>query len=508
MKKIDENMHFGAHKDSMALTCEALKYYQSHKIADDNWLYEKGGIPIFIDTNVILDLYRTSIRARDQFLEFLTQNANRIYITGQVNQEYMKHRYELISEANKKAEQAKHDVEVLLIEIEKLHDIAENKLSGWRNRRDLASDFMQVNQEIDNLREYIKKNSICQEEDFKAIIQKAKNSVAADFDMVKPQLVSEEEDKVLSTLLNTHVLMTLSNEERKYIHDLYLKLWAEAQEFESNSDKRDLYAFPGRGDHNKLQEGGDPSGDLCIYHEILSFIAEHDTDAIFLTGDTRKSDWIKLNSQPYIQYFVDSYANSRHIIHILNSRDYSFGISAVGEDVLKEKAETIIDKGMKGIENEENIVNVQQEIIVPTQNTLAEDNNFNKSIDDYYTPFIRITEEQFKAELNRSLRWASNYGNGYVSLNFFIKDILAKKGFDLKTCYDVKDKLNDQGVIIIKTENVSGHQFESIQFSKPADELVAKSSVIVKGPRKEREQKAKQITQADIDKLNNETIKK
>ena len=75
MKKktqIGEKFHFHLQSENITLVDEAIAYYNTHDLKDnDEWLYdEKTGLPIFLDTNILLDLYRTSTRRRNEFLKF------------------------------------------------------------------------------------------------------------------------------------------------------------------------------------------------------------------------------------------------------------------------------------------------------------------------------------------------------------------------------------------------------------------------------------------------------
>lgn len=507
-KCVDENFHFGANKDSLLLTNEALSYYQNHQLVGDNWLYDRNGLPIFIDTNVILDLYRTSIRAREQFLEFISQNAKRIHITGQVSHEYMKHRIGLIHEAQKKVEQTQKEVESIIRDIEKLQHSTKGRLSTWVNRRDVARDFTQTNQCINELSDYIDNNSICNSEDFKAIIQRTKDSITPDVESLKSQLVTEQDDKILSVLTKTNIMPPLSQEEQVFLNHLYKELWTIAKPFEGKEDKQELYAFPGRGDHEKLEKGEDPCGDLYIYHEMLSYISEHGTDAIFLTGDVAKKDWLQPNGAPYMHYIIDNYNNAGHLIHIRNAREFSFGIYADIDDMIKDlmKEYHELSASISGLPLERGPIDGAEEQI---HNEVHDQTASISADDNYYTSYIKITRGQFLEELKKSLRWAKSYGNGYISLNFFIRDILGNKGFDIRTSYAVKDELLSTKEIIVKQIEEEGHMFNAIELANMQEieetensGIEEKEKTSTRQKRAQRTTHAKTPTQRDLDEMN------
>ena len=72
-------------------------------------------------------------------------------------------------------------------------------------------------------------------------------------------------------------------------------------------------------------------------------------------------------------------------------------------------------------------------------------------------------------ELRKSLRWAESYGNGYISKNFFIHDILGNKGYDIDASYRVMEKLVNANRIAIVSQEDDGHRFNSIQIIEAED---------------------------------------
>ena len=462
-KNINECFHFGAKKGDLLLTNEALQYYRNHQLEDDNWLYEENGLPVFLDTNVLLDLYRTSIRARDLFLSFINKNASRIVLTGQIQQEFMRHRVDKILEATRKNKSVKDDLNKLITVIECIHKDVIDRLTQWDNRSDTARDLKNVRLRLTQLKTYIQDNNISNQEEFKKLIKEVRDYVEPDFKDLEAQLVTEETDNVLESISKTQVLDTLTDDEKTFIFNLYDELWTKASSYETKTETRDIYAFPGRGDHTKKDNGEDPCGDLYIYHEMLTYIDEHDTDAIFLTGDVTKSDWIKSNGQPYIQYIIDSYANTKHIIHIRNYRDYNFGIYAGNEDAIVDANEDTTTTNNCTNSPEQPTIDTS-DITTPTDNISQEEYQpFILNIGDYHTPHLRITEDLFMEELSKSLRWAKSYGNGYISMNFFIRDILGNKGFNTGFSYSVMNNLVKSNKIIIVQQEDDGHTFNSIQ---------------------------------------------
>lgn len=510
-KNIDNSFHFGVKKYDLLLTNEALQYYREHQLDDDNWLYEEEGLPVFLDTNVLLDLYRTSIRARDLFITFIEKNASRIIITGQIQQEFMKHRVDKILEANRKNKSVKDELNKLVNTIENIHTEVITRLNQWDNRSDTARDLKNVRVSLAQVKKYIQDNDVSDKDDFKKLIQDVRGYIEPDFKDLEEKLVTEENDKVLDSISKTQILETLTEAEKSFIFNLYDVLWTKALKYETRPEVRDIYAFPGRGDHTKKDEGEDPCGDLYIYHEILAYMEEHDTDAIFLTGDVTKSDWIKANNQPYVQYIIDSYANTNHVIHIRNYREYNFGINAGSDEI--ETADANENSSPVNVNN----------VSVPEQNSKDLDES-HVSQETANLEVIRailqhqeespvqyrwyISEDVFMRELRKSIRWAESYGNGYISKNFFIHDILGNKGYDIDASFRVMEKLVNSNRIEIVSNEVDGHKFNSIQIvgeqETDRQRESHSSNSAVKRTRNRKVTSAKTITQEDIDRMNQE----
>ena len=305
-------------------------------------------------------------------------------------------------------------------------------------------------------------------EEFQKAIEETISAIETDVASIKENMASEWNDSILSQFTNVNLLNKLSSQEIEFIQELYLELWDKAEKYQGDNENNEYFAFPGRGDHKKLEDGQDPSGDLIIYHEMLKFISEHDTDAIFLTGDVTKKDWLKDDGNPYGHYIIDNFANTKHIIHIWDYRRCNFDIRPLETDaqieekpLLKELSDT-----SNPIQKEEktSFENAETDEKDDKIYSLASDDSIIDNI--RYTPYIKITEQQFIDELKRSLRWATSYGNGSISVNFFIRDILAHKGFDLKTCYLTKDNLLKSAKIRISSTTKDGHRFDAISLNE------------------------------------------
>ena len=78
---IDDFVFKTNHHFSIPISQKALSLYSSNLDSASNLENE---IPIFLDTNVLLDYYKISFSERDDIIKFFDQNKNRIYIQKKI----------------------------------------------------------------------------------------------------------------------------------------------------------------------------------------------------------------------------------------------------------------------------------------------------------------------------------------------------------------------------------------------------------------------------------------
>ncbi|QYJ67730.1 PIN-like domain-containing protein [Flavobacterium litorale] len=78
---------------SIPVSQKALSQYSKNLLAALNL---ENDIPIFLDTNVLLDYYKISFTERDDIIKFFEKNKSRIFITKQIEKEFLKHRIDHI----------------------------------------------------------------------------------------------------------------------------------------------------------------------------------------------------------------------------------------------------------------------------------------------------------------------------------------------------------------------------------------------------------------------------
>lgn len=111
-------------------------------------------------------------------------------------------------------------------------------------------------------------------------------------------------DGYLDTILSLNLRPELAKEEFEFLDKEFKEMKKRLPEKNQLKDfifKNHNEAFPGAGDI--AGKDGDEIGDYVIFHEIMRFMKEEERDAVFLTFDTTKGDWMKSNRHP-LQHYV------------------------------------------------------------------------------------------------------------------------------------------------------------------------------------------------------------
>ncbi|GAA4341159.1 hypothetical protein GCM10023149_53180 [Mucilaginibacter gynuensis] len=294
---IDE-ISFGKHVRS--LTVESYVDSQSkYRTAVDNAIALKTDIPIFLDTNILLRYYSVSFKSREILLGFFSQNDKRLYITAQVQKEFIKNREDVIDRffnetLDKFGDDLKTDVinkiqaykdrnKILLDDFESL-DIKLTKLQNDANK-----SFEQLNKEIAKIRQ--------------------KNST------------TKYNDDLLSIVTGMNLIDNLSADDIKFLQVEFdgLKKGIDPGKIKTEINKAQK-AFPGMAD--LIEKPDHPYGDYFIFHEIIRVMKENNTDAIFLTYDTTKGDWLKTNKEPHGHYIQTVYQATGHTLFFLDAERF------------------------------------------------------------------------------------------------------------------------------------------------------------------------------------------
>ena len=239
-------------------------------------------------------------------------------------------------------------------------------------------------------------------------------------------------------------LEPLSLKEKEFLKNLYVIL---LDQFNKEKDKL-RYAFPGCGDRKKLNDGFEPWGDFFIYHEILALMKELDCDAMFITNDVAKSDWVQQNRRPFMHYLFDEFSHTGHMINIVGLDAIPMDITPIIPDE-EDPHEGALDSQM---------------LITDVASESESGGVLHKQDDNKETESSRlITEEQFLEELTICIGWATNYGGGYVNEEFFLRNILrSKKNYDYNHSKEVLQKLTRKKIVRIEEQEHSGNTYKCL----------------------------------------------
>ena len=262
---------------------------------------EGGNELIFIDANIILEYYSSSISEKNKVMSFLKKYEKRIRLTNQNQKEILKNREKKIRDYISKVEKLKKSISEYKQRIVEKLSLEYQEIIQKDYKTLLKSDFPNALKYLEvgknTLQKKIDENF--PEEDFK----KALNDVELkDLSMYKTNMFYD--DEILLYLRNIHIEEELSFDEISYIEKLANKL------------KENKEIFPGLKDLNKLEN---KIGDFITFHELLKHIKKTQQDVIYLTNDTKKGDWIHENGKQIILYYRIAYHLTGHYIFIVDA---------------------------------------------------------------------------------------------------------------------------------------------------------------------------------------------
>lgn len=256
----------------------------------------KTKTPLFLDANVLLRYYEISLVAREKLFNFISSNRTRIFLTHQVQQEFIRNR-ELVIDNFFKGVTAKipetFSSEVL------------NKIQNFLNQNKIIlKDYTDFEKNVSDAKEKLEEAKI-------SIDDKIKN-LGIDYKRLK------YEDKYLDLINKCNILESLDVGRLESIKTDFDLLKKEIPDGKTEIIlKSKNLIFPGLGDIKKKPE--DPYGDYIIIHEIMNYMSSYNDNVVFLTFDTTKEDWMTISKEPYLHYLENVYYNTGKIIHILDA---------------------------------------------------------------------------------------------------------------------------------------------------------------------------------------------
>ena len=454
---INEDFCFKSGDYTIKETQEALTYYQQQKRDASEWLLQSD-IPISLDTNVLLNLYRISLSERESFRNFLLRQKTRVFITGQVQAEYLRHRLQQINNFTKKINNLFNNFKQFQDKVLKLPQNALDSISEFKRSNSLTGDIGdkvfneawqllegdRINGYITSLRESMEKGG----SELQAYIEECKNKTHYEY-----------EDPFLEAIAGLNILSDLSDAEKDFLKDRYNQLLEMYNQHKEDSEEVSYHIFPGCGDRGKLKGGKDPCGDFLIYHELLRYVKENDKDILFVTNDVTKSDWVKATTREmYSHYIVNIHSQTKRMIYILSASDFiPMSFESIVPDIGNEPNE--VEEAVK----DETGMNPNVENPERPQIQFTQDNPEQPTKEKHTSSFRYISEEDFVRELSTALKWAKDYGDNYISETYFIHGILGSKRYEFQHSREILQKLVAGGQVISESENHAGRDILCLQ---------------------------------------------
>lgn len=431
------------HHFSIPTSQKALSLYSSNLDSASNLENE---IPIFLDTNVLLDYYKISFSERDDIIKFFDQNKNRIYITKQIEKEFLKHRIDHIRSYINSVDEFVNAYKNIKGEITRLKS---GEIKGFKHytkeNQILVNDHSELCTELINLNEEISSalSKIFEESDFEKRIVEKEDQINEIQKKLEGKADIERDDPLLDIVTEFNIIDNLSEAEILFLKNEFDSLTKNYEAVKSDQNFNWKYTFPGCGDKKD-----DPYGDFLIYHEMIKFQCSSNKDIVFLTNDTTKNDWLlrnKLELKPYTHYIINSYAMSNQTLYIFNAKDkirisYNPIYTGIDEEALSNQE---IPSDLKNQdENSDKMFNLK---IIDYKVDLS---TFKNKPYNYYNLYENITKDEFLSELEESEKWANNYGSGFVGTNSFVMKYLGAKGYNYRHSYEIKEELVKEGLIV------------------------------------------------------------
>jgi len=196
------------------------------------------------DTNVLLDLYRTTIEASEDFFKLLKKISDRIWLSNRVAEEYLRNRQEeIVNQENA----------YKLLKITKYKDELKKVLHFKDNLDDIENLFINIEKKINEDLNKFKESNIS-------------NKVSSNIDSLFKGKIGNPYDK-----------------------ERYSEILSDGKERYENKIP------PGYSDHKK--QGNDKYGDLIIWNQIIDHAKSEDKPIIFITNEKKEDWWTIINSE-------------------------------------------------------------------------------------------------------------------------------------------------------------------------------------------------------------------
>jgi cold shock CspA family protein len=330
--KINNDFYFNpSAKLTVAISNSALRKY-----AENFDICSKlgGDLPILLDTNILLGYYGMSQTEKEKLIEFLDKLKDRIFLTKQVEEEFLRNRLTVIKKdffgpLNKISEdyvKMKNDVEGLL------KSFRENK------KKILSQDYPDLFNKLQEIEEEVK--ATLNDDTF---ISQVKERVEETTSNNKNIALI---DGLLEKVSKFKITDPLEQDELDFLKQEYEKQ-VDAYKNEKEISRWKI-ALPGCGETKE-----DAIGDYIIYHEALKYMKQNNTSLIFLTNDVTKGDWLQYDKNPHNHYIEQTYRLTQEIFYIIHAEKTLTEISfenihsSINENSTSDFQDVVVDKELE-----------------------------------------------------------------------------------------------------------------------------------------------------------------
>ena len=260
----------------------------------------EGKLPILLDTNILLGYYGMSQTEKEKLLEFLEKFRERIILTKQVEEEFLRNRLTVIKKdffgpLNRITE-----------DYQKMRSDIEGHLRNFRDNKKkiLSQDYPDLFNKLQEIEEEVK--ATLNDETFVENVRERVEETTTDHKNIA--LI----DGLLDKVSKFRITDELSSNERGFLEKQFVeKVNAYKNEKELTRWK---IAVPGCGETKD-----DAIGDFIIYHEALKYMKENETSLIFLTNDVTKGDWLQMDKNPHNHYIEQTFRLTNEVCYIIHA---------------------------------------------------------------------------------------------------------------------------------------------------------------------------------------------
>lgn len=237
---------------------EKFKEYLPITEEQKNAIWEHA--PIVFDTNILFNLYRYSASTRDDLLNVMEANADKLWMPYQVGFEYFNKREDIIDK------------------MVKAHDALKDKVDSFKT----------------TLTEFFNKDyshhPLIKREDFFNAYDEAITCYKSRLDEWMNEMPSyNEDDTILTKLLELYEGKTGDDYPAAKLNEIYK---------EGATRYKDQIP-PGYKDGKEKEHEGPRHmyGDLIIWHQVIDYAKDQDTDIIFVTEDLKEDWWCRRDGE-------------------------------------------------------------------------------------------------------------------------------------------------------------------------------------------------------------------